>query len=137
MHEPVPHQPHSMDNASTMAAPTVSSKPALRSVPRSALVEAITESTPALEQMAAVPATPAQRRKQIELQLALISPLIHVKGHSSPEVRAATERARLLIEQAETFGESPESPLLLYSVLYYSWVANVAAFNGDALRTLA
>ena len=108
-----------------------------RSVARSALVEAIAQFTRALEQMAALPGTPAQRRKQIELQLALISPLIHVKGHSSPEVKAATERARLLIEQAETFGESPESPLLLYSVLYYSWVANVTAFNGDALRTLA
>jgi tetratricopeptide (TPR) repeat protein len=108
-----------------------------RSVARSALVEAIVQFTRALEQMATLPATPAQRREQIELQLGLISPLMHVKGHSSPEVKAATERARMLIEQAETFGESPESPLLLYSVLYYSWVANLVTFNGDALRALA
>ena len=62
--------------------------------------------------------TPALRREQIKLQVALITPLIHVKGYAAPETKAAAERARLLIEQAEALGEPPEDPLLLFSVLY-------------------
>jgi hypothetical protein len=33
--------------------------------------------------------------------VALITPLIHVRGYAAPETKAAIERARLLIEQAE------------------------------------
>jgi hypothetical protein len=108
-----------------------------RSLARSALAEAIAQLTRALDQIATLPATPALRREQINLQVALITPLIHVKGHSSPEVRGATERARALIEQAEAIGEPPENPLLLYSVLMGFWITNAVAFNGDAMRTLA
>jgi tetratricopeptide (TPR) repeat protein len=84
-----------------------------------------------------LPTTPALRREQIELQVALITPLIHVKGYAAPETKAAAERARLLIEQAEAVGEPPEDPLLLLSVLYCFWAANQVAFNGDAMRELA
>jgi len=108
-----------------------------RSLERSALVEAAGQLTRALGQIAALPATPVLRREQIELQVALITPLIHVKGYAAPETKAAVERARLLIEQAEALGEPPEDPLLLFSVLYGFWVANLAAFNGDAIRELA
>ena len=59
---------------------------------------------------------------------------MHVKGYAAPETKAAVERARLLIEQAEALGEPPEDPLLLFSVLYGFWVANYVAFNGDADR---
>ena len=51
--------------------------------------------------------------------------LIHVKGYAAPETKAAVERARLLIEQAEALGEPLEDPLLLFSVLYGFWVANI------------
>jgi class 3 adenylate cyclase/predicted ATPase len=108
-----------------------------RSLARSALVEAIEQLTRALDQIAALPATPALRREQIKLQVALITPLIHVKGHAAPETKAATERARLLIEQAEALGEPPEDPLLLFSVLYGFWIATYLAFNGDVMRELA
>ena len=108
-----------------------------RSLERSALVEAIAQLTRALDQIAALPATPALRREQIKLQVALITPLIHVKGYAAPETKAAAERARLLIEQAEALGEPPEDPLLLFSVLYGFWAANYVAFNGDVLRELA
>ena len=108
-----------------------------RSLERSALVEAAEQLTRALAQIATLPATPALRREQIKLQVALITPLIHVKGYAAPETKAAAERARLLIEQAEALGEPPEDPLLLFSVLYGFWVANFVAFNGDALRELA
>ena len=93
--------------------------------------------TRALAQIAALPATSALRREQIKLQVALITPLIHVKGYAAPETRAAEERARLLIERAEALGEPPEDPLLLFSVLYGFWVANLVAFDGDAVSELA
>jgi hypothetical protein len=108
-----------------------------RSLERSALVEAIAQLNRALEQIATLAATPALRREQIELQVALITPLMLVKGYPSPEARAATERARMLIEQAEALGEPPENPLLLYSVLYGAYATNIVAFNGAALLTLA
>ena len=90
-----------------------------------------------LDQISALPATPALRREEIKLQVALITPLLHVKGYAAPETKAAAERARVLIEQAEALGEPPEDPLLLFSVLYGFWVANFIAFNGDVVRDLA
>ena len=108
-----------------------------RSLERSALVEAVEQLTRALDQIAALPTTPALRREEIKLQVALIDPLLHVKGYAAPETKTAAERARLLIEQAETLGEPPEDPLLLFSVLYSFWVANLVAVNGDAMRELA
>jgi predicted ATPase len=83
---------------------------------------------------AALPGTPELRRKQIELQVALLNPIGHVKGFAAPETKAAVQRARVLIEQAEALGEPPAR---LFSVLFGLWVTNLAAFNGDALRELA
>jgi predicted ATPase len=108
-----------------------------RSLQRSALVEAMAHLTRAINQITALPATPALRREEIKLQVALITPLLHVKGYAAPETKAAEERARLLIEQAEALGEPPDDPLLLFSVLYGFWVANYVAFNGDVVRELA
>src|SRR5271154_3847282 len=108
-----------------------------RSLERSALEEAVAQLTRALAQIAALPATPALCREQIKLQVALLFPLVHVKGFAAPETKAAPERARLLIEQAEAIGEPVEDPLLLFTVLYGFWAANYIAFNGDAVRALA
>ena len=108
-----------------------------RSLARSALVEAAEQLTRALDQIATLTATPALRRQQIKLQVALITPLMYVKGYAAPETKAAVERARLLIEQAEALGESPEDPLLLFSILYGFWSASYVAFNGDVMRKLA
>jgi class 3 adenylate cyclase/predicted ATPase len=108
-----------------------------RSAERSALVEAVAQLSRALDQIAAVPATPALRREQIKLQVALITPLMHIKGFAAPETKAAVERARLLIEQAEALGEPPEDPMLLFSVLRGFWNVNFIAFNGDVVRELA
>jgi len=104
---------------------------------RSALAEAVAQFTRALDQMARLPGTPALRREQIKLQVALITPLIHVKGYAAAETKAAAEQARLLIEQAEALGEPPEDPLLLFSVLATFWAANLVAFNGDVVFDLA
>jgi class 3 adenylate cyclase/predicted ATPase len=113
------------------------SKAGQRSLERSALVEAVAQLAGALDQIATLPSTPALRREQIRLQVALIAPLMHVKGYAAPETKTAAERARVLIEQAEALGEPPEDPLLLFSVLYAFWVANFLGFNGDLCRDLA
>ena len=108
-----------------------------RSLARSALIEAVAQLTRALDQMAGLLGTSALRREQIKLQVALITPLLHIKGYAAPETKTAVERARLLIEQAEAAGEPPEDKLLLFSVLFGFWVTNYVAFNGDVMRELA
>jgi hypothetical protein len=101
-----------------------------RSVERSALVEAVVQLTRALDQIATLPGTPPLRREQIRLQVALITPLIHVKGYAAPETKAAAERARVLVEEAERAGESLET-LVWLSVLYSTVTTNIVDFNGD------
>ena len=108
-----------------------------RSLARSALVEAVEQLTRAIDQIATLPGTPALRREQIKLQVALINALFHVKGYAAPETKAAAEQARMLIEQAKALGEAPEDPLLLFSVLYGFWVANLVAFNSDVCCDLS
>ena len=109
-----------------------------RSLERSALVEAAEQITRALDQIARLPATPALRREQIRLQVALITPVIHVNGYAAPETKAAAEKAHLLIQQAEALGETLEDQLLLFSALYGFWGANYVAFDdGDLVRKLA
>jgi tetratricopeptide (TPR) repeat protein len=112
-------------------------KAAQRSLERSALTEASAQLTRALDQIATLPSTPALRRQQIKLQVALLTPLMHVKGYAASETKAAVERARLLIEQSEAIGERLEDPLLLFSVLLGSWTASFVAFNGDMVREFA
>ena len=108
-----------------------------RSAQRSALTEATEQLRRALDMIATLSSTPALRRAEIKLHVELITPLLHVRGYAAPETRAAVERARALIEQSRELGELPEDPLLLYSVLYGMWVANLVAFNGDMMRELA
>ena len=108
-----------------------------QSMTRSALAEADTQFARALDQISTLPATPARRREQIKLQVGRITPLMHIKGYAAPETQAAAEQARLLIEQAEALGEPPEDALVLFSVLYGFWAANLVAFNGEALCDLA
>jgi predicted ATPase len=108
-----------------------------RSLDRSALVEAIEQLTRALDQIAALPETPALRREMVKLQVALANALMHVKGYAAPETKAALEQAHLLTEQAEARGEPPEDPLLLFSLLYGFWVSNTVALDGSVILDLA
>ena len=64
-----------------------------RSLERSALVEAVALFTRALDQVAALPGTPALRREQINLQVALANALYHRKGFSAVETKAAFDEA--------------------------------------------
>jgi predicted ATPase len=108
-----------------------------RSMERSALMEAVGQFKRALDQIATLPSTPALRRMQIDLQVALITPLYHLNGWAAPETKDAVEQARLLIQQAEALGEPPEDPLMLFSVLIGLFSANFVAFNADVSRDLA
>jgi predicted ATPase len=108
-----------------------------RSLERSALVEAIKQLTQALSLIETLPSTPALRREQINFQVALITPLLHIKGYAAPETKLAAERARLLIEHAEKLGEPPTDPLLLFEVLYSLSIAHQVSFNGDLVHELS
>jgi class 3 adenylate cyclase/predicted ATPase len=108
-----------------------------RSLARSASVEATEQLTRALAQIATLATTPALRREQIKVQVALMTACMHVKGYSAPETKAAAEQARLLIEQAEALGEPLEDPMLLFSVLRGLWAVNFVAFNADAQLDIA
>jgi class 3 adenylate cyclase/predicted ATPase len=108
-----------------------------RSLDRSALVEAVDQFRIALEQIAKLPTTPALRREEIKLQLALIQPFHHTKGYAAREAIDAVARARMLIERSRDLGDSLEDPLQLFSVLYGSFAANYVTFNGDVVRGLA
>jgi predicted ATPase len=105
-----------------------------QSLARSALIEATEQLAKALSQIASLPGTPALRREEIRLQVAIITPLLHVKGYASPEAKAAAERARLLIEQAETLGEPPEDPLLLFSVTVIPRPLSLTANRHSTMR---
>jgi class 3 adenylate cyclase len=118
-------------------AATLWGKAGERSLERSALIEATSQFTRGLELLATMPTSTEVRREQIKQQVALITPLIHIKGYSAPDTKAATDRARVLIEEAEKLGEPPDDPLMLFSVLYGLWYENLGAFNGDVLCDLS
>ena len=108
-----------------------------RSLARSALLEAAEQLSRALELIASLPGTPDLRRLRIRLQVELSNALIHTKGHASPQTQAAFDQARRWMEEAQAQGEAPEDPLVLYSILYGSWVANRMTFRGDVVLPLA
>jgi hypothetical protein len=112
-------------------------KAAQRSLERAALPEAAEQLNQALSQIAALPSTPALRREEIKLQVALITALIHLRGYGVPETKAAALRARALIEQAEARGEIPEDPLVLFSLLYSFWVSHFNGFHANTVTELA
>jgi predicted ATPase len=128
---------HCTEAGQTEKAAGLWGKAGLRSLSRSALVEAAEQLTHALDLIETLASTPALRREQIKFQLALANTLMHTKGFAASETKASLDRGRSLIERAEVLGESPEDPLALFSVLYGFWVASYVAFNGDVVRSLA
>jgi class 3 adenylate cyclase/predicted ATPase len=108
-----------------------------RSLESSAFIEAVEQLTRALNQIDTLPGTPALRREQIKLQVALIASLISVKGASAPETRAAAQQAHVLLAEAEALGEGLEDPELLFSVLDGFAAANFLTFNGLEMRRIA
>ena len=109
----------------------------LRSLERSALIEAIEQLTRALGQLSLLPPGPHVRGEEIKLQTALTLALMHTKGYAAPETIAAGERARSRLEEGAVLGEHPEDPLLMFSVLFGFWVANQTNFNGQRMCEIA
>ena len=97
---------HCTEAGLTEKAAALWGKAGQRSLDRSALAEAVTQLTRALDQIATLAGTPVLRRNQIKLQVGLMNTLMHTKGHAAHETRAAAERARLLIENAQALGEN-------------------------------
>ena len=108
-----------------------------RSLTRSAYVEASTQLSRALTQIASLPGTAGLRREQIKLQVALANALWQTKGYAALETIEAFDQARALFEGAEALGEPPEDPLLLFSILYGFWAVKAVSCDGDAMRHLA
>ena len=77
---------------------------------RSALAEAIEQLIARTDQIATFPQHPARSsRRDHAASHTHPSSLLKSKGYVAPEARAAVERARLLIEQAEALGEHPSA----------------------------
>lgn len=90
-----------------------------RSHAHSALAEAEAQLSRALGLIGTLPSTPSLRREQIALQVELLTVLMHTKGYGAEQTKAAAERARVLIQQAEAIGEPPED--LVAPVLGHLW----------------
>jgi class 3 adenylate cyclase/predicted ATPase len=86
---------------------------------RSANEEAIRQLRRALELLATLPETTERNQQELDLQLAIGSPLSMARGWADPECEAAYERA---CELASQIGEVPELPKILVGlgVSYYS-----------------
>jgi class 3 adenylate cyclase/predicted ATPase len=112
-------------------------KAGLRSLARSALIEAKAQLSRALAQIASLPSTPALRREQTRLQVGLAQALMHVKGYAARETKRSFEQARMFMDRAEMLGEPPEDSLALFWVLYGFWAVNYVAFNEKVVPDLA
>jgi predicted ATPase len=112
-------------------------KAGLRSLARSALLEAEAQFARALAQIASLPGSPALRREEIAFQVGLANTRMQTKGYAAAETKASLEQARVLIERAEALGEAPEDPLAPFSVLYGFFAANFVAFKRDTACGLA
>jgi predicted ATPase len=128
---------HATEAGLTQKAARLWSRAGLRSLSRSALIEAVSQLTRALDQIATLPGTEDQRREQIKLQVALANAIMHTKGYAAPETRKSFDLARSLIERADALGEALEDPWLRFSTLYGLWVESFVCFDGDRARTLA
>jgi predicted ATPase/class 3 adenylate cyclase len=108
-----------------------------RSIAQSATAEAVAHLTKALNQITTLPSTSVLRREEINLQVALASALLHVKGYGSPETSTAFDQAHKFIERAERLGESADDPLLPFTVLYGHWTANFTTGNFAKMSDIA
>ncbi|MDE2364835.1 MAG: AAA family ATPase [Hyphomicrobiales bacterium] len=128
---------HCAEAGLTARAAELWGKAGQRSLARSALIEAEAQLSRALALLRHLPATPDVRREEINLQVALLSPLRHLKGYAAPETRASLDQARILIESARRLGEKPQDPLAPYPLLYSAWLANHSAYNRPACEDIA
>ena len=108
-----------------------------QSLKRSALLEAESHFSRALDQIADHPSTAGLRREEITCQIGLASTLLLRRGYTSAEAKAALSRTLALIERADTLGEPVEDPLALFTTLHGFWVASIVESSGEETRNLA
>jgi predicted ATPase len=87
----------------------------LRSISRSAMMEAMTQLTRGMEVLQCLPDGPDQQRRELGLQVALGQALSALKGYAAIEAGRAYARARELCEQV---GDTPH----LFPVLFGQWL---------------
>ena len=103
----------------------------------SALKEAETHFSRALDLIAGQPGAPGLRREEIASQIGFARTLLLLRGYASAEARAALQQTIALIERAEALGEPVEHPLALFTTLHGFWLASIVAASGSATRKLA
>ena len=108
-----------------------------RSLYRSTLIEAVAQLSHAIELSEHLPTTTELRQRQIELQVSLAMAVMQTKGYAAPDTIASFNKARELIEHAESLGEKPNDPLSLFMSLYGLWVSEHVNFNRDEALRLA
>ena len=108
-----------------------------QSLKRSALLEAESHFSRALDQIADHPSSPGLRRDEITCQIGLASTLLLRRGYTSAEAKAALSRTLALIERADALGEPVEDPLALFTTLHGFWVASIVESSGEETRNLA
>jgi predicted ATPase len=101
-----------------------------KSMRRSANPEAIAHLAKAKELLGLLPEGPERLQQELELQLAIGTPLIATKGFAAPEVGAAYARAREICELA---GQAPQT----YPVRWGLWVFYTARAEHRTAQQLA
>jgi len=99
-----------------------------RAVQLSANTEAIEFFRRGLKLLEGLPQTQEKNKLELRLQLSLTGPLIAIKGHGTPEMNQAFDRARQLAEQT---GETSE----IYRLMYGKYATHIMqAENLEALE---
>src|SRR6185437_8675093 len=101
-----------------------------RAAARSAEVEAICDFERALDALQALPETPERSKRELAIRIALLTPIIALKGYASPDTAQAAAAARAL---ADRVGEAAQ----LFPIMYGEWTWNVVRGNAPAARQLA
>jgi tetratricopeptide (TPR) repeat protein len=103
----------------------------------SALREAETHFSRALDLIRSQPNAPGLHREEITCQIGLARTLLLLNGYTSAEAKAALQRTIALIERAGALGEPVEHPLALFTTLHGFWLTSVVTSSGKATRELA
>jgi len=132
---------HCMEGGLIEQAAMLWGKVGQRSLARSALVEAASQLSRALDLIGSLPGTPALRREQIKFQVELVTVLMHVKGYGAPDTKVAANHARSLIENAEArlpmlWGADQDQDLLAHFQHLGRMRAELVALRRGAMRTV-
>ncbi|HKW52158.1 MAG TPA: AAA family ATPase, partial [Stellaceae bacterium] len=101
-----------------------------RAAERSAEVEAIGDFERALDALRTLPETPECSKRELAIRIAMLTPIIALKGYASPDTAQAVAAARAL---ADRVGEAEQ----LFPVMYGEWTSNIVRGKVPVARSLA